>query len=40
MKYALIVALLALAGCNPVGTAANVAIGAGQVALGAADLVI
>jgi hypothetical protein len=32
--------LAALAACNPISTAGDVVIGAGQVALGAADLVL
>jgi hypothetical protein len=32
--------LAALSACNPVRTAGDVVIGAGQVALGAADLVL
>ena len=36
----LIAGVLALAACTPVRAVGNTAIGAGQVALGAADLVI
>ncbi len=36
----LIFALVALAACNPVRTAGNVAIGAGQVTLAGAGLLI
>jgi predicted small secreted protein len=32
--------LAVLAGCNPIRTAGDVVIGAGQVALGAADFVL
>ncbi len=36
----LVTAIAALSGCNPVRAVGNVAIGAGQVALGAADVII
>jgi hypothetical protein len=37
---ALLGLLAALAACNPVRTAGDVVVGAGQVALGAVDLVL
>ncbi len=41
MRLALLLAAMAgLAACNPVETVGDVAIGSGQLVLGAADLVI
>ncbi|WP_281502263.1 hypothetical protein [Loktanella sp. F6476L] len=42
MKKLVLIAVIgaALAACTPVRTVGNVAVGAGQVALGAADLVL
>ena len=41
LRHILLIALLpAITGCTPVRTAGNVAIGAGQVVLAGADLVI
>jgi hypothetical protein len=40
-KFVLVVIVgAALSACSPVRTVGNVAVGAGQVALGAADLVL
>ena len=40
MRMVLVLALLAASGCTPVRVAGDIAVGTGQVVLGAADLVL